>query len=359
MKQVDAHGLLALSERRTHLVDEVLERFFAEQRRRARGIGEAYSTLWETLERNSAGGKRFRPRMVMAAYESLGGQDLESAATVGAAFELLHTALIVHDDVIDRDFVRRGSPNVSGSYRDIATTAGIPIPIAEHRGMSVAVIAGDLALFYAYRLIDSGGLSEQVRRRVVDVLDESMFLSAAGELYDVDFSIRPGVPPVEEIVEMERLKTAMYSFEGPLRAGALLAGAREEAVVALGDFGRGIGIAFQIVDDLLGVFGDEEATGKSNLGDLREGKSTVLLAHAVTRPEWQDVAHLVGDPTLTLEQADRIRAVLEATGSRRFAEALARDYANRAWEALASPALTSRVRDEFRPVVAGVLERVR
>jgi geranylgeranyl diphosphate synthase, type II len=356
---VDTHGLLDLSERRTHLVDEVLERFFAEQRGRARRVGAAYEVLWETLERNAAGGKRFRPRMVMAAYESLGGEDLPAAARVGAAFELLHTALIVHDDVIDRDFVRRGSPNVSGSYRDIATTNGIPIPIAEHRGMSVAVIAGDLALFYAYRLLDSAALAGDVRGRVVDVLDESMFLSAAGELYDVDFSIRPGVPSVDEIVEMERLKTAMYSFEGPLQAGALLAGARDEAVSALGDFGRGIGIAYQIVDDLLGVFGEEESTGKSTLGDLREGKNTVLFAHAVTRPEWAPVAHLFGDPTLTAEQGDLLRAALEEAGSRRYAEALARDYANRAWEALASPALTDRVRDEFRPVVAGVLGRVR
>ncbi|WP_255359415.1 polyprenyl synthetase family protein [Frondihabitans sp. PAMC 28766] len=107
-------------------VDRVLATFFARAKGRAGRLGPRYVDLWSVLERNSVGGKRFRPRMVIAAYESLGGTDTASCALVGAAFELLHTALIVHDDVIDRDFSRRGIPNVSGSYRDGATTAGIP-----------------------------------------------------------------------------------------------------------------------------------------------------------------------------------------------------------------------------------------
>jgi len=356
---VDTHDLVAVSERRQQHVERVLAAFFSDSHSRAKALGVPYEVLWQTLERNASGGKRFRPRMVMAAYEALGGTDLDAAAHVGAAFELLHTALIVHDDVIDRDFVRRGGPNVSGSYRDIASTAGIPMPIAEHRGMSVAIIAGDLALFNSYRLIDRSGVDGILRTRLHDILDEAMFVSAAGELYDVDFSIRPEPPSVEEIVEMERLKTAGYSFEGPLAAGAVLAGASPAAVEALGTFGRNIGIAYQLVDDLLGVFGDEADTGKTTLGDLREGKRTVLLAHAVTRPEWAAVSSLFGSADLTPEGADRIRAVLEESGSRRFAEALARDFANRAWEALVDDALPEAAREEFRPIVATVLGRVR
>lgn len=356
---MDTHDLVAVSERRQKHVERVLAAFFSDSHYRARALGAPYARLWETLERNASGGKRFRPRMVMAAYESLGGTDHDAAAHVGAAFELLHTALIVHDDVIDRDFVRRGGPNVSGRYRDIATTAGIPLPVAEHRGMSVAIIAGDLALFNSYRLIDRSGVDGLLRTRLHDILDEAMFVSAAGELYDVDFSIRSDPPTVDEIVEMERLKTAGYSFEGPLVAGAVLAGADPAAVDALAAFGRDIGIAYQIVDDLLGVFGDESDTGKTTLGDLREGKRTVLLAHAVAQPEWVDVSDLFGSPDLTAADADRIRSVLESAGSRRFAEALARDFANRAWEALVNDALPDAVREEFRPIVASVLGRVR
>ena len=102
----------------------MLGRFFSLAKKRAAALGAEYEQLWVELEANTVGGKRFRPRMVFAAYEALGGTDLEAAACVGAAFELLHTALIVHDDVIDRDFVRRGAPNLAGSYRDRALAAG-------------------------------------------------------------------------------------------------------------------------------------------------------------------------------------------------------------------------------------------
>jgi geranylgeranyl diphosphate synthase type II len=356
---MDTNELVVLSRGRQEHVDAVLDTFFATAKKRAAAMGEQYVTLWKTLESNTTGGKRFRPSMVLAAYEAFGGKNLNAAAHVGAAFELLHTALIVHDDVIDRDFIRRGGLNVSGSYRDLAQTAGIAIPTAEHRGMSVAVIAGDLALFNAFRLLDRCGLADDMRERLTAILDESMFASAAGELLDVDFSLRAAVPTVEEILDMERLKTAVYSFEGPLEAGAVLAGASEAAVTALGEFGRNIGIAYQIVDDVLGVFGDSAATGKSNLGDLREGKRTVLIAHAVRTPEWAAVEPLFGDPELTETDAAELRLVLETCGARRFAEALARDFANRGWEHLASKDLPDAVRDEFRPFVATVLERAR
>ena len=179
---MDTHDLVAVSERRQQHVDRVLAAFFSDSRRRAGALGAPYSALWETLERNASGGKRFRPRMVMAAYESLGGSDLDAAAHVGAAFELLHTALIVHDDVIDRDFQRRGVPNIAGRYRDRAVQRGAAASDAEHRGASAAVIAGDLALFNAYRLIDHSGVEDVLRGRLLEVMDEALFASAAGEL---------------------------------------------------------------------------------------------------------------------------------------------------------------------------------
>ncbi|MCU1482593.1 MAG: geranylgeranyl pyrophosphate synthase [Subtercola sp.] len=337
----------------------MLDRFFALSKVRAEAVGSQYLTLWQTLERNTSGGKRFRPSMVMGAYESLGGTDYEAAAHVGAAFELLHTALIVHDDVIDRDFIRRGGVNVSGVYRDFAQTAGIPVPAAEHRGLSVAVIAGDLALFNAFRMIDKAGLADAMRQRLHDIFDEAMFASAAGELVDVDFSQLKSMPTVDEVVDMERLKTAVYSFQAPLEAGAVLAGASDDAVRSLAAFGSYVGIAYQIVDDLLGVFGDEAATGKTTIGDLREGKRTVLIAYASGRPEWIEISRWLGLPDLTRAQAGVVRRELEECGARAYAEGLARDFGTKALAELDSPALPDTVRDEFRPVLDSVLDRVR
>jgi geranylgeranyl diphosphate synthase type II len=297
--------------------------------------------------------------MVFCAYEALGGRDMAAAAYIGAAFELLHTALIVHDDVIDHDFIRRGVPNISGSYRDRALAGGAGDRAAEHRGISAAVIAGDLALFNAYRLIDRSGVGDVTRSRLVEVMDDALFASAAGELIDVDFSHLAAMPRVDDILTMERLKTAVYSFECPLQAGAILAGAPDDVVQTLADFGREIGVAYQIVDDLLGVFGLEAETGKSTIGDLREGKRTVLISYVTSTREWAEIEPLVGKQDLTEEEADRVRDVLESCGARSFAEGLARYYGNRALSRLAEPHIPEALRTELRPVAEAVLGRVK
>ena len=340
-------------------VDAVLARFFSLAKNRAAAFGSQYVELWQTLENNTIGGKRFRPRMVMSAYQALGGTDLEAAAYVGAAFELLHTALIVHDDVIDHDFTRRGVPNISGSYRDRATRAGSSVRVAEHSGISAAVIAGDLALFNSYRLIDRSGVDDVTRIRLLEVMDDALFASAAGELIDVDFSISAEIPRVDDILTMERLKTAVYSFECPLQAGAILAGATEDVVTTLAEFGREIGIAYQLVDDLLGVFGVEAETGKTTIGDLREGKRTVLIAYASSTREWSDIEPLIGSPDLTPREAEFVRGILTSCGARAFAEGLASYYGNRALARLSEPHIPLALRDELHPLADAVLGRVK
>jgi geranylgeranyl diphosphate synthase, type II len=356
---MEGPGPVAPAQTRESQVDAVLDRFFSVSRARAQTLGGGYVALWDALAAGTAGGKRFRPRMVSSAYRSLGGTDEQAAAYVGAAFELLHTALIVHDDVIDHDFVRRGAPNISGAYRDQALAAGASPATAEHRGLSAAVIAGDLALTGAYRLIDRSGASDDIRGRLLEVMDDALFCSAAGELFDVDFSISPDMPRVDDILTMERLKTAVYSFESPLQAGAILAGAPDETVLTLADFGRDIGIAYQIVDDVLGVFGQEAETGKTTIGDLREGKRTVLIAYAASTPEWQRLGELVGRADLDDDGAATARDLLESSGARAFAEGLARYYANRGLARLAEPHIPVALRTELHPVTDAVLGRVR
>lgn len=340
-------------------VERVLAQFFVSSRERAATINPRYLSLWETLEKCTLGGKRFRPRMVLTPYIHLGGTDLDAAAHVGAAFELLHTALIVHDDVIDLDFVRRGQDNVSGVYRRKAEAAGVHLNTAAHRGLSAGVIAGDLALSNAYRLLDGAETSRETNHALREILDEAVFASAAGEIIDLDFSLgdRPGA--VDEILQMAALKTAAYSFECPLQAGATLAGANTDVVKALGNFGRDIGTAYQLVDDLLGVFGDESLTGKSVLGDLREGKGTILMAFARGCSAWGELSELVGSPELTLDQAERARSILQECGAHAYAVRVANDFAERARAHLASESIPDQLRNSLEPMVAEAINRVR
>lgn len=341
-------------------VDEVLEEFFTVAAQRASERSIAYHQLWEQLRHSAQGGKRVRPKLLLSSYSSLGGQDVRSAAHAAAAFELLHTALIVHDDVIDRDFIRRGSPNVSGRYRDKAQTAGLDLPIAEHRGMGAAVIAGDLALAGAFKLMRQASADAVVAERLLELFDEAIYESAAGELVDLDFSLqRTQIASVEDILDMERLKTAVYSFEAPLQAGALLAGAPDEVVRALGVFGRHIGIAYQIVDDILGVFGNETLTGKPVIGDLREGKQTVLVGFAAQTAEWASVAPQFGNPALTEAEAEQVREALIASGAKAQTKALAARNAVDARAVLDGPLIPTPLRETLLPLVTDAVERIR
>jgi geranylgeranyl diphosphate synthase type II len=202
-------------------------------------------------------------------------------------------------------------------------------------------------------------VDDATRERLLEVMDDALFASAAGELIDVDFSWIPEVPRVDDILAMERLKTAGYSFECPLQAGAILAGADEVTVATLGEFGREIGIAYQLVDDLLGVFGTEAETGKTTIGDLREGKRTVLIAYATAVAGWDEHAALFGDPDLGDEDAAILRGHLVNCGAKGFAEGLAQYYANRALARLLEPHIPLELRNELHPVADDVLARVK
>lgn len=340
------------------LVEQRLRRFFADAKLRAECAGPAYLELWEALERAAAGGARSRPRLVLLAYGGLGGTDAAAAASLAASYELLHSALLVHDDVIDRDLVRRGVPNVSGSYRTRALRRGAAAAEADHAGACAGILAGDLALAGAYRLLSSLVVPEAIRRKLHDVLDEAVFASVGGEILDVEYSRSQAMPSLEEMLKTARLKTSAYSFEAPLQAGAILAQAPAPVCAALKSFGRYAGIAYQVADDVLGVFGEQQRTGKSRWGDLREGKRTALLSYAAAGPAWESIADLIGSPALTAHDAERIRAVLIDCGAKDFAIDLATRHAEFALEQLEHGGIPAALRAELRELLLTAIGRV-
>jgi geranylgeranyl diphosphate synthase type II len=342
----------------SRLVDDVLASFFSKAKTRANALHPQYLGLWQYLESSTVGGKRFRPRLVMTVYALLGGTDKMAAATVAASFELLHTALIVHDDVVDRDFTRRGVPNVAGAYRNVAAAHGSNPERAEHTGLSAAVIAGDLALSNAYRLLSGADVDLGTRQRLDDLLDEAIVASAAGELLDVLAPLDPTPQALNEVLEMSKLKTAVYSFDAPLRAGAVLAGAEHTLVEALGEFGRIIGTAYQVADDLVGAFGAEARTGKTGWADLREGKRTALISYAAGQPEWARIADLLSSPELTARDAAEIRELLVASGARERTLQLAASLTEQALDVLVQPYVPAALRDGLAPLSRLVTDRM-
>lgn len=291
-------------------VDGLLDEVLGDAERRAAAHGPGYVLVWREIGRSVRGGKRFRSGLVLGAHAALGAPRPEAAVAVAAAFELLHTAFLVHDDLIDGDTVRRGEPNLAETARRDALAAGRDAAAAERWSLAAAVLAGDLALAQAHRLVGSVDAPVAVRRALVDLLDETLHVSAGGELEDTAAGLGLIVPSLDRAVRIAESKTAMYSFRAPLRAGALLAGADPDLVAELDSQGRLLGRAFQLVDDLLGVFAPESEIGKSNLSDLREGKRTPLMLHASSTPAWDEVADRLGRGDLDDFSAARVRRAL-------------------------------------------------
>lgn len=314
--------------------------------------------LWERIADGIEGGKRLRPQLAFHAYTAFGGRDPEGCATLGAAIELLHTALLVHDDVIDRDFVRRGRPNAAGLYRDDALARGLSQAEASHLGASVAVIAGDLLLAGAFRLADRASADPDVRERLSDVMHAAVADAAAGELDDVLMAHDPD-RTLEDVLVMEQLKTAAYSFAAPMRLGAILADAPAVQTEDVARVGMLVGTAYQVIDDVLGTFGDERQTGKPVTSDLREGKLTVLTAYARSHPEvarhLAPGAEHVGEPG----GVDRVRDVLHGVGADTHALTLAHSMVTEALDEARRCDLPPALRSELTRICNHVLHRER
>ncbi len=301
-------------------VEVTLADYFAAQKLRAGGYSTAFVDLWVDIATSTTGGKWMRPKLVYLAYHAFGGQDWQACSDLAAAYEMLHAALLVHDDVIDRDFVRRGSATLGAIYRDAAAAQGHASEVSDHAGYSAAIIAGDLLLTASLRLAASATVGHAQSGAILATVHEAIFASAAGELDDLLFSLGRVSPGLGDVLNMERLKTAVYSFEMPLRAGALLAGAGQESADALASVGRDIGVAYQVVDDVLGTFGQESVTGKSVESDLREGKSTILTTFAQGSGEFADALTAFRGGRA---EVDDVRAVLHELGAKEYALNLA------------------------------------
>lgn len=283
--------LSILSAESRRAIDETVDASLARIRRRAGRGGPAAARLAAALTRATGGGKRFRPALVVGSYEAFGGADADAAVpAVAAAFELLHTAFIVHDDVIDRDTMRRGVLNVVGEFAAHARGAGADERGARLLGDAAGILAGDLLLHEAVRMIALAEVDAATRARLFDILDDAVQLSAAGELADVENAVIPDAADPAQILAATRDKTAAYSFAGPLQAGAALAGARPGEIAAIGRCGQELGLAFQLVDDLIGAFAASELAGRESGADLREQKQTALIALARESDEWSRTA---------------------------------------------------------------------
>lgn len=302
-------------------VTDQLRDYLRGRRRGAEYIGADYAELTAALEEFVLrGGKRLRPAFAYWGWRAVSADDTAGpdVLLLFAALELLHACALVHDDVIDDSATRRGLPTVHRLFADRHRERnwhGAP----NQFGLSAAILLGDLSLVWADDIVATVDLPLDAHRRVQRVWADIRTEVLGGQYLDIAAEAS-GAESVASAMTVNTYKTASYTISRPLQLGAAAAADRPDVQAAFHELGTDLGVAFQLRDDVLGVFGDPAVTGKPSGDDLRSGKRTVLLAEAVERADKSDPAAAkllrtsVGT-VLTDPQVQELCQVIESVGA--------------------------------------------
>lgn len=323
------------------------------------------AVLVDAIARLAAGGKKLRPLFCYWGWRGAGGAaDDTGVVTAGMSLELFQAAALVHDDIIDRSDLRRGAPSVHKQFESRHDDGGWHLD-AEHFGTGAAILAGDLCL----------SLSEEAFASITGVPDRIAGARAifnrmrtevmAGQYLDLlEEAVGPDREPgvaAQRALSIVRFKSAKYSTEHPLCVGGALAGASPALLGGYSAFALPLGEAFQLRDDLLGVYGDPELTGKPAGDDLREGKRTVLVAKALQAGSAEQKRTLnagLGREGLSQDEVRQLQGIIDATGARDEVEALISERARSSLEALETLPLDSVCRDALSSLADAAITRV-
>ena len=290
----------------------------------------------------SLGGKRIRPVLMLMAYE-LYREDMETILPTALGLEMYHNYTLLHDDVMDKADMRRGKPTVHKVWDE-----------------NTAILSGDAMLVLAYQLM--GEAKAEHLKAVMDLFTETALEIGEGQQYDMEFESRMDVLE-EEYIEMIRLKTSVL-LACALKLGALQADAPAADADLLYHFGENIGLAFQLQDDLLDVYGDPKTFGKNIGGDILEGKKTFMLINALRladSTQGEELRKWLATAAVTPEEASTkisaVTALYNQIGVRQLAEARIREYFDKAFEALDAVALPADRKAPLRDLALSLFGR--
>jgi geranylgeranyl diphosphate synthase type I len=341
-------------------VGRALQAFLSRQRDVLLTAGEELAPGLEAMTGLLAGGKRLRPAFCYWGWRGAGGGDCPEILAAAAALELLHASALVHDDVMDGSDTRRGQPSL---HRQFAArhADGRWRGSGQAFGTGAAILLGDLLLCWTDEMFRSSGLAAEALGRGQPVLDRMRTEVMAGQYLDM-LAQATGDASVESALRVAEHKSAKYTIERPLHLGAAMAGPADRAGVeaACTAYGLPLGIAFQLRDDILGVFGDPAQTGKPAGDDVREGKRTVLLAITMARASARQaslISRRLGDPLLDAAGTAQVRAVITETGALAECEQMINRNVARALGALQGAPVTAEARDALAELAVAATAR--
>ncbi len=285
--------------------------------------------LEEALEQfvsSNKGGKFLRACLIALGYQSFGNDD-DNYLALGCALELFQTSILIHDDIIDKADKRRGLDTIPVKYQKIY---GDPIKDGndfegkrKDIGNSMALCLGDLGFYLALQIIVQNYRNNENLDRVLEYYNSVAIKTCEGEMVDVILPFYEEFYGEEDdleshVMEIYKLKTAWYSVVGPYCMGAILGGLDDEKVHKLEDALINLGVAFQIKDDLLGIYGDEKHIGKSVTSDVSEYKQTILYAYAINTKYRDELLKYYGKD-ISVKEMDKVKEIFDKSGAREYA----------------------------------------
>lgn len=340
-------------------VDQALTAFLADQARTLELLGDELTPVVNTAQSFLLeGGKRLRPAFAYWGYRGAGGADNEETLVAVASLELLHACALIHDDLMDGSDTRRGLPSVhrlfAGMHRE-EEWVGDP----EAFGLSSAILLGDLCLVWADQMFHRSGISVDAMLAAQSLHDEMRVELMAGQYLDV-LEQSLATQSIDRSMRVARYKSGKYTVERPLHFGARLAGSNEEILTAYSNYGLPLGEAFQLRDDILGVFGDPSQTGKPAGDDLREGKRTVLIAATLDRADnvqTHQMRRLLGDPGLDSNGVETLREIILQTGALAYVEQLIDSLMTESLDALRAAPIDEEARHVLHDLAVAATRR--
>jgi len=275
-----------------------------------------FNSIKEFISRE---GKRVRPMLFVIGYRAFSKKNPQGLYRTALSLELLHDFMLVHDDIIDKSPTRRGKPSVHAALNKYLNHyKGL-----KFSGEDLAIVIGDV--IYAMAINSFLSVKEAMRHKeaALKKLTEAAFYTGSGEFIELTYGIKP-IDEItrEDIYKIYDFKTATYTFAAPLSMGAILAGAKEKETKKLFDYGIFLGRAFQIKDDILGIFASLKETGKSNFTDLQEAKKTILIWHAYKHSKPKDkstIKKILSKNKVNKTDLLKIRKIIESCGSLKYA----------------------------------------
>ncbi len=303
------------------------------------------------------GGKRFRALLVLAGFHAVSGRDPSPAIEVAAGLEHFQTWMLIHDDIIDHSQERRGGPTVHRAASALHAQEGGTGDSADF-GEGIAITLGDGEEPYVIDAFLRVPVPLRARIAALREYAEMTRQTAYGQLLDIrNGTVDPSRLSARDVLRVHELKSAVYTVVGPLKIGALLAGASPGRLGDIDRIGRDLGIAFQLRDDLLGAGFDAEATRKSS-NDLTEGKRTLLIVHAWKHADPVDrqrISSVLGNPRASDAEVEAVRSIIRSTGSLRHSE---REIARLTRRALARLEACRTLRASAKPMLREIATRL-